>query len=97
MKRHHNHEIKESAAALAEDAQELLAATANVAETKVIEARKRLSNALERGRETWNGVKDYTVTQAKAADEVIRDHPYHAIGVAFGLGALVGLLMRRRS
>jgi ElaB/YqjD/DUF883 family membrane-anchored ribosome-binding protein len=92
-----NHEIQESAAHLAEDAQELLAATAHVAETKVIEARKRLSAALERGKQAWGQVQDYTVAQAKAADEVIRDHPYQSIGIAFGVGALLGLLLRRRS
>jgi ElaB/YqjD/DUF883 family membrane-anchored ribosome-binding protein len=92
-----NHQIQESAANLAEDAQELLAATANVAETKVIEARKRLSAALDRGKEAWGQAQDYAVEKAKAADEVIRDHPYHSIGIAFGVGALLGLLMSRRS
>jgi ElaB/YqjD/DUF883 family membrane-anchored ribosome-binding protein len=92
-----NHEIQESAANLAEDAQALLAATANVAETKVIEARKRLTAALDRGKEAWGQAQDYAVAQAKAADEVIRDHPYQSIGIAFGIGALLGLLMSRRS
>lgn len=92
-----NHQIQESAAHLAEDAQELLAATANVAETKVIEARKRLSAALERGKEAWSQAQDYAVEKAKATDEVIRDHPYQSIGIAFGVGALLGLLMSRRS
>jgi ElaB/YqjD/DUF883 family membrane-anchored ribosome-binding protein len=32
------------------------------------------------------------VEQAKNADRVVRDHPYPAIGVAFGLGMLVGLI-----
>jgi ElaB/YqjD/DUF883 family membrane-anchored ribosome-binding protein len=97
MKRNHQNEIQASAANLAEDAQELLAATANVAETKVIEARKRLAAALERGKEAWGQAQDYAVAQAKAADEVIRDHPYQSIGIALGVGALLGLLMSRRS
>lgn len=92
-----NHQIQESAANLAEDAQELLAATANVAETKVIEARKRLTAALDRGKEAWGHAQDYAVEKAKATDEVIRDHPYQSIGIAFGVGALLGLLMSRRS
>jgi ElaB/YqjD/DUF883 family membrane-anchored ribosome-binding protein len=95
MKKHND--IQESAANLAEDAQALLAATANVAETKVIEARKRLSSALERGKEAWGQAQDYASAQAKAADEVIRDHPYQSIGIAFGVGALLGLLLRRRA
>jgi ElaB/YqjD/DUF883 family membrane-anchored ribosome-binding protein len=91
-----NTEIQTSAANLAEDAQELLAATAHVAEAKVVEARKRLSAALERGKQAWGQAQDYAVEKAKAADEVIREHPYQAIGVAFGIGALLGLLLRKR-
>ena len=92
-----NNEIQESAANLAEDARELLAATANVAESKVVEARKRLAVALDRGKQAWGQVQDRAVAQARAADEVIRDHPYQSIGIAFGVGALLGLLLRRRA
>jgi ElaB/YqjD/DUF883 family membrane-anchored ribosome-binding protein len=92
-----NTDIQESAANLAEDAQALLAATANVAETKVIEARKRLNVALERGKLAWEKVQNGAVAKAKATDVVIRDHPYQAIGIAFGIGALLGLFLRRRA
>lgn len=94
MKKHPD--IHESAANLAEDAQALLAATADVAEAKVVEARKRLSAALERGKQAWGYVQDSAVEQAKAADKVIRDHPYQSIGIAFGVGAVIGLLLGRR-
>jgi ElaB/YqjD/DUF883 family membrane-anchored ribosome-binding protein len=94
MKKHSD--IQESAANLAEDAQALLAATADAAETKVIEARKRLSAALDRGKQAWGYAQDYAVDKAKAADEVIRDHPYQSIGIAFGVGALLGLFLARR-
>ncbi len=97
MKKNQNHEIQQSAAALAEDAHELLAATAHVAEAKVVEARKRLAAAIERGKESWSHVQDAAIEKAKAADEVIRDHPYESIGIAFGVGALIGLLIGRRS
>ena len=40
--------------------------------------------------------EEKTVERAKAADQVIRTHPYQTIGIAFGLGLLVGLLARRR-
>jgi ElaB/YqjD/DUF883 family membrane-anchored ribosome-binding protein len=93
----HHTDIQESAANLAEDAQALLAATADVAETKVVEARKRLAAALERGKEAWGQVQDCAVAQAKAADELVREYPYQSIGIALGFGALLGLLMARRS
>lgn len=89
--------MEDSVSTLADDARELLAATAGVAETKIIEARKRLQTALERGKEAWGDMQDRAVAQARVADEVIRDHPYQSIGVAFGVGALLGILMARRS
>lgn len=82
---------------LKEDAQALLAATADVAGEKVADARKRVAAALEKGRETWEYLQEQAVKRAEAADEVIREHPYHSIGVAFGLGALVGFLLSRRN
>lgn len=81
---------------LAEDAQALLSATTDVAGEKVAEARKRLTVAIERGKEAWENVQERAVAGAKATDQVIRDHPYQAIGVAFGVGALIGFLISRR-
>jgi ElaB/YqjD/DUF883 family membrane-anchored ribosome-binding protein len=37
------------------------------------------------------------VERAKKADRVVRDHPYPTIGLAFGLGLLIGILARRKS
>jgi len=82
---------------LVEDAQTLLGATAHIAEEKVVEARRRLTSALERGREVWGEVREKAVAGAKATDQVVRDHPYHAMGVAFGVGALLGFLLSRRN
>lgn len=36
------------------------------------------------------------VERAKAADRVVRDHPYQTIGLVFGLGLLIGILARRK-
>ncbi|MEY2409456.1 MAG: ElaB protein [Verrucomicrobiota bacterium] len=81
---------------LAEDARALMAATADVAGEKVAEARKRLGAALESGKELYGRVRERAVEGAKAADQSVREHPYQAIGVALGLGALLGYLMARR-
>ena len=40
--------------------------------------------------------EEKAVERAKAADRVIRDHPYQTIGLAFGLGLLIGVLARRK-
>jgi ElaB/YqjD/DUF883 family membrane-anchored ribosome-binding protein len=96
MKTHKSHQA-EASETLVEDAQELLAATAHVAEEKVIEARKRLTSAIEKGKEAWNVVQEKAVAGAKATDQVIRDHPYQSLGVALGVGALIGFLLSRRN
>lgn len=96
MKRHtpqHQHNDLQD---LVSDAQALLAATTDVAGEKVAEARKRLATAIDKGRETWNHMQERAVENAKVADQVIRDHPYQAIGIAFGVGALFGFLASRR-
>lgn len=95
MKTHatHSHNDLQS---LAEDAKALLAATTDVAGDKVAEARKRLTAAIERGKETWSQVQEKTVEGVKATDHCIREHPYQAIGIAFGVGALLGFLISRR-
>jgi thiol-disulfide isomerase/thioredoxin len=41
-------------------------------------------------------VRDKAVEGAKAADEAVRDNPYQAIGIAFGVGEIVGYLAMRR-
>ena len=81
---------------LAEDARALMAATADVAGEKVSEARKRLAAALERGKEIAGNVRDKAVAGAKAADEAVREHPYQAIAIGVGVGAILGYIIARR-
>lgn len=82
---------------LTEDSQALLLATADAAEHKVVEARKRLTAAVEKSKATWERMQEQSAEAAQAADEAIRNHPYQAIGVALGVGVALGWLLRRRS
>src|SRR5436190_10175129 len=81
---------------LAEDARALIAATGDVAGEKVAEARKRLAAALESGKEIYGRVRDKAVEKAKAVDETVHEHPYQTMGIAFGVGVLIGVLVTRR-
>jgi ElaB/YqjD/DUF883 family membrane-anchored ribosome-binding protein len=81
---------------LAEDARALMAATADVTGEKVSEARKRLAAALENAKDLYGSFRDKAVEGAKVADQVVHEHPYQAIGIAFGVGALIGYLVSRR-
>ncbi len=88
----HNDEME----TLAEDARALMTATADVAGEKVGEARKRLAAALDSAKEIAGRVRDKAVEGAKAADQAVRDKPYQAIGIALGVGAVVGYFAMRR-
>jgi ElaB/YqjD/DUF883 family membrane-anchored ribosome-binding protein len=71
---------------LAQDAQALMAATADVAGDKVSAARKRLAAALDRAKEIGGCVRD----------KAVHEHPYQAIAIGVGVGALLGFLLARR-
>jgi ElaB/YqjD/DUF883 family membrane-anchored ribosome-binding protein len=81
---------------LAEDARALMAATADVAGEKVGEARERLATALEHAKEVAGRIRDRAVAGAKAADDAVHEHPYQAIAISAGVGALIGFLVARR-
>jgi ElaB/YqjD/DUF883 family membrane-anchored ribosome-binding protein len=81
---------------LAQDAQDLMAATSDVAGEKVDKARKRLGAAMERGKEVYGQVRDKALDGVRVTDQAVRDHPYQVLGIAFGVGALIGFLAARR-
>jgi ElaB/YqjD/DUF883 family membrane-anchored ribosome-binding protein len=97
MSKHtHDTHTKDHADSVAHNAQALVAATSDMVDEKVSEVRNRLSAAMEAAKETYSAVQEKAMERAKAADKVIRGNPYQAIGIAFGVGALVGFLCSRR-
>jgi ElaB/YqjD/DUF883 family membrane-anchored ribosome-binding protein len=81
---------------LADDARALMAATADVAGDKVVEARKRLAAALDSGKQIFGRVREKTVGSAKAADQVVRENPYQTLVIAVGVAVVIGYLLGRR-
>jgi ElaB/YqjD/DUF883 family membrane-anchored ribosome-binding protein len=82
--------------AVVRDAEDLMKATAGHAGEKVSEIRHRLAAALESAKATCQRLEEKTIAAAKATDRTIREHPYESIGIAFGLGLLVGVLVARK-
>ena len=78
------------------DSEEILHATKDAVGEKALEVRERLANALESAKRTCRRLEDKAIEGAKAADRTIRDHPYQSLGVAFGVGLLIGVLVTRR-
>ena len=80
-------EIRNDLGTLAEDVRALLFATADMAEEKVIEARKRLLAVLDSGKDAFSRLQEKTVEGAKMADKAVRNRPHHSMGIALGIGA----------
>lgn len=82
------------------DAEELLRATANQAGEKISVAREKIQDSLYRAKvklaETEAVLVDTTKQAARATDEYVHEHPWHAVGIAAGVGLLLGLLIGRR-
>ncbi len=41
-------------------------------------------------------MQEQTTAGAKVTDRTIREHPYESLGVAFGIGLLIGVMIGRR-
>ena len=78
------------------DAEELLKTVSGEKGNGSHEIRMRLSSAIESAKATYHRLEEKAVAGAKATDKVIREHPYESLGVAFGLGLLVGVLVTRK-
>jgi len=57
--------------------------------------RAKLEAAIEKAKDLCDRLQDKTLEAAKVTDKTIREHPYESIGIAFGLGLLVGVLAMR--
>ncbi|MBI4206708.1 MAG: DUF883 domain-containing protein [Betaproteobacteria bacterium] len=82
------------------DAEELLRATASQAGERVTVAREKIQESLQRAKvkltEAESTVADKTKQMANMTDEYVREHPWKAVGIAAGIGLIIGLLISRR-
>ena len=60
------------------------------------QAHAKLAQALEAAKATGVKLKDKALQGARSTDETIREYPYQSLGVAFGIGVLIGVLVHRR-
>ena len=59
------------------------------------ELRAKLEASIEKAKVACERLQEQTVAAAKATDKAVREHPYEAVGIAFGLGVLIGVLVGR--
>jgi len=82
------------------DAEDLLRATASQAGEKAAAAREKIQDSLHRAKVKLAEAEDIMIDNARqaarATDEYVHDNPWRAVGIAAGVGLLIGLLIGRR-
>jgi len=80
------------------DAEELLKATTSQAGEKVTAARQKIEQSLIEGKKALADAEKTLVKKSKeyadVADDYVRENPWTAVGVAAGIGLILGLLIR---
>lgn len=82
------------------DAEELLRVTAGQAGEKAVELRGKIQSRLADAKLHLADAQQVMVDKAKAvgraSDEYVHDHPWRSVGIAAGVGLVIGLLIGRR-
>ena len=89
MKKAASVDLLDDLRAVVEDAEALLRATADQGGAKVEEVRARTEERLRAARERLEGV-------GRQLDDRVRESPWTAVGVAAGIGLVVGILLGRK-
>jgi ElaB/YqjD/DUF883 family membrane-anchored ribosome-binding protein len=95
MKRGDTEKALEDIGAAVREGEEMLDEVAGQTGEKGRVARARLQAAVDKAKALYGRLQDQTIVAAKAADKSVRENPYQAIGIAFGLGLLIGVLAAR--
>jgi ElaB/YqjD/DUF883 family membrane-anchored ribosome-binding protein len=82
------------------DAEGLLRATAAQGGEKIQEVRTRAEESVRQAKDRLAGIERDALQRAEAlatdADQFVRSNPWQAVGVAAGVGLVLGLLLSRR-
>jgi len=83
------------------DVEDLVARIADLNDADVVRVRAKVMNAVGAAKESFTGGADTLRSQARkalgGADEYVRESPWAAVGLAAVVGAVVGILVARRS
>lgn len=86
--------------ALMADAEDLIKATAGNEDGPLSAIRSKALDTLNSAKDSLSAVEGTVTEKAKVvaerADEFVHRNPWEAVGVAAGLGLLIGLFIRRR-
>lgn len=82
------------------DAEALIRATSAQTGEKIQEVRARAEESLQQARTRLSAIEDQAYQRARevadATEVYVRENPWQSLGIAAGVGVLVGLLLSRR-
>ncbi|MGC7405786.1 DUF883 family protein [Pandoraea pneumonica] len=82
------------------DAEDLLKQAANTTGERASELSDKALALLKQAKEKASDVQVVVVEKSKQAarvtDDYVHDHPWQAVGIAAGIGVVVGLLLNRK-
>lgn len=83
-----------------QDAEALLKATSTLTGEKIQEVRARAEESLRQAQTRLTEVEEEAMRRAReiaeAADEYVHENPWQSVGIAAGIGLVLGLLLGRR-
>jgi ElaB/YqjD/DUF883 family membrane-anchored ribosome-binding protein len=86
--------------AVVRDAEALLNATANQTGERIDAVRQRAEESLKQAKSRLSDAQDEVLQGAREAFEstesYLKKNPWQSVGIAAGVGLLIGLLLRRR-
>ena len=84
--------LVQDVSSLVENAEQLVQASgANLTEP----AKAELAKAMEQVKTRAQRIKEQALSSARATDRIVRRYPYQSLGVVFGAGVLLGVLIDR--
>ncbi|QHE93482.1 DUF883 family protein [Pandoraea fibrosis] len=82
------------------DAEDLLKQAANTTGERASELSDKALALLKQAKEKASDVQVVVVEKSKqaarATDDYVHDHPWQAVGIAAGIGVVIGLLLNRK-
>ena len=82
------------------DAEEILRATAGIAGEKMVDLRERIGERLRDAKlriaDAEAALVDKTKAAARATDDYVNENPWETLGIAAGIGLLLGIIIGRR-
>ncbi|MFO0509480.1 MAG: YqjD family protein [Gammaproteobacteria bacterium] len=83
-----------------DDAEALMRGTSGLVGERAAEARERAAESVRAARERLSGLEEELLDRARDAaqgtEDYVRRNPWQAVGIAAGVGLLLGVLINRR-